>query len=139
MGRSNPVLPRPIQDKLEDVGLIGKDAEPIRSSQAIDLKKSQVRNVVSFAIPSIGQSRKATLTVTVDFKPNEPDKRKVDVKFRACRVAVTSSPVNINIPLGIVGPTGWLRTGYIDETMRITRGHKGSIFILLRPSMQSKK
>jgi hypothetical protein len=61
-GRANPVLPRPIQDRLEEVGLISQDAEPVKSSQAIDLKKRQVRNVVSFAIPSLGQSRKASVT-----------------------------------------------------------------------------
>ena len=69
----------------------------------------------------------------VDFKPNAVDNRKVDVKFQACKVVVNDSPIKLNIPLGIIGPTGWLRTAYIDETMRITRGHKGSIFILIRP------
>jgi hypothetical protein len=169
-GRANPVLPRSIQDRLEQVGLLvvsSPDAEPVKSSQAIDLKKQQVRNVVSFTIPSLlGQTRKASLTgtphdiiiaillvhfkklgpsltpfscsvlfraVLVDFKPNTVDQRKVDVKFRECKVVVNRSPININIPLGILGPTGWLRTGYIDESMRITRGHKGSVFILTRP------
>jgi hypothetical protein len=61
-GRANPVLPRRVQDRLEKIGLMNKDAAPVRSSQAIDLKKSQVRNVVSFAIPSIRKDRKATLT-----------------------------------------------------------------------------
>jgi hypothetical protein len=46
-GRANPVLPRRVQDRLEKIGLMKKDAAPVRSSQAIDLKKSQVRNVVS--------------------------------------------------------------------------------------------
>jgi hypothetical protein len=61
-GRANPVLPRPIQDRLEKIGLISQEADPIRSSQAIDLKKQQVRNVVAFTLPSFGQARKATLT-----------------------------------------------------------------------------
>jgi hypothetical protein len=142
-GRSNPVLPRPIQDRLEKIGVIRQDADPIRSSQAIDLKKGQVRNIVTFTLPSLfpgrgGKPSKATLTVTVDFQPNNQDSRKVDVKFQACRVVITNTPVDVNIPLGIIGPTGWLRTGYIDETMRITRGHKGSVFVLSRPSKQTK-
>ena len=62
MGRANPVLPRPLQDRLEKIGLISQEADPIKSSQAIDLKKQQVRNVVSFALPSFGQPRKASLT-----------------------------------------------------------------------------
>ena len=141
-GRSNPVLPQPIQDRLEKMGVIQQDADPIRSSQAIDLKKGQVRNVVTFTLPRLlprgGKPSKATLTVTVDFQPNNQDSRKIDVKFQACRVVITNTPVDANIPLGIIGPTGWLRTGYIDETMRITRGHKGSVFVLSRPSKQSK-
>lgn len=67
-GRANPVLPRSIQDRLEKVGLLvvaSPDADPVKSSQAIDLKKQQVRNVVSFTIPSLlGQTRKASLTGT---------------------------------------------------------------------------
>ena len=144
-GRSNPVLPQPIQDRLEKMGVIQQDADPIRSSQAIDLKKRQVRNIVTFTLPPLfsfpgrrNKPSKATLTVTVDFQPNNQDSRKIDVKFQACRVVITNTPVDANIPLGIIGPTGWLRTGYIDETMRITRGHKGSVFVLSRPSKQSK-
>lgn len=64
-GRANPILPRPIQDRLEKVGLIlSQDADPVKSSQSIDLKKQQVRNVVSFTLPSLGQPRKASLTGT---------------------------------------------------------------------------
>ena len=135
-GRSNPVLPRQLQDRLEQIGLIQKDSEAsvTRSSQAIDLKRKQVRNVVAFNIPSVPEPRKATLTVTVDFQPSDLDKRRVNVKFRACRVAVSKSPIDFTIPLGIIGPTGWLRTVYIDDQIRITRGHKGSVFVLSRPS-----
>jgi hypothetical protein len=31
-----------------------------------------------------------------------------------------------------------LRTGYIDEDLRITRGHKGSVFILSRAAKKLK-
>ena len=139
MGRANPVLPRPVQDRLETIGFIEKDATPVKSTQAIDTKENQVRNVVTFTVPSFGGSRKATLTVTVDFSPNDHDKRTIDVKFRACRVFINKSPFDFNIPLGIIGPTGWLRTTYIDETMRITRGNKGSIFVLTRTSKKSQQ
>lgn len=67
-GRANPVLPRPFQDQLEKMGLISQEADPIRSSQAIDLKKRQVRNVVGFTLPSLGQPRKASLTGTFTCK-----------------------------------------------------------------------
>jgi hypothetical protein len=141
-GRANPFLPRPVQDRLEKMGII-QQADAMRSTQAIDLKKGQVRNVVAFNLPPLPvlgkQTRKATLTVTVDFKPNGQDKRKLDVKFQACRVVITASPVDFVIPLGIIGPTGWLSTGYIDDTIRITRGHKGSVFVLSRPSQLKKR
>jgi hypothetical protein len=139
-GRANPFLPRPVQDRLEKMGII-QQADAVRSTQAVDLKKGQVRNVVAFNLPSLPvlgkKTRKATLTVTVDFKPNGQDERKLDVKFQACRVV--ASPVDFVIPLGIIGPTGWLRTGYIDDTVRVTRGHKGSVFVLSRPSQLNKR
>jgi hypothetical protein len=150
-GRRNPVLPRRIQDILEQLGVIdtstpsntaGSQSRSIRSStQSIDLTKGEVRNVVGFVVPSVRrkQQRRASLTVSVKFKPNSGDSRRVDVKFQACRVRISDSPININIPLGIIGPRGWLRTAYIDDDLRITRGHKGSVFVLSRPAKSPKK
>ena len=132
-GRAIPFLPRPVQDRLEKLGLL-KGIENVRSTQSIDLKKCQVRNVVSFVLPSFGEKpRKATLVVSVDFAPNANDPRKIDVKFQACRVMV-GDWMDFTIPLDVIGPTGWLRTTYIDDTMRVTRGHKGSVFVLSRTS-----
>jgi len=155
-GRSNPILPQNIQDKLEEIGLLLSDDDDdeiddgpaVKSIQAIDGKKKRVRNVVSvlvkspLPIPFLTKSSKnrntnrvrGSLTVDVSFTPNKVDARKIDVKFDGCRISVQNSPLDITIPLGPVGPTGWLRTTYIDETMRITRGHKGSVFILKRTS-----
>jgi len=138
----------------------------VRSSQAIDLKNKKVRNVVNFQtnypLPRLrlnpfpflkstttqdGIRPKASgirgfLTVDVNFEPSKDDARRVDVKFDACRLSVEDSPfpipVDIKFPLGVVGPTGWLRTGYIDDDIRITRGHKGSVFILSRTSKSKK-
>ena len=135
-GRVNPVLPRPVQDQLERIGLIKVDDElsNIRSTQAIDLKRGRVRNVVTFGIPSPGNApRRASLTVDIDFTPDVINKRRVNVKFQACRVVVPKSPIDFTIPLGLLGPTGWLDTNYIDDNVRITRGHKGSVFVLKRP------
>jgi hypothetical protein len=44
-GRSDPFLPRSIQDRLERMGFQRGSA---RSSQVIDLKNERVRNVVTF-------------------------------------------------------------------------------------------
>jgi len=136
------------------MGIIQPTSTPVRSSQAIDLQKRIVRNVVTFSVPP--RNTRATVTgtssslldclfflanlihcclaVNVTFTPDSTDLRKINVKFQSCRVKLQDSPLDVTIPLGIVGPTGWLRTSYIDESMRITRGHKGSIFILTRPS-----
>jgi hypothetical protein len=131
---------------------------PVRSSQAIDLKNQRVRNVVSFQAKSpipFQPTRntnhndknifKGFLTVDVKFKPNPTDARKINVKFEACRLRIRDAPlalpfpVDLTVPLGIIGPTGWLRTGYIDDEIRITRGHKGSVFILKRTARKSRK
>ena len=132
-GRFNPVLPRPVQDRLEELGVI-QDTQAARSSQSVDLQKKRVRNVVSVSLPAI--DRRASLTVDVRFKPNQEDKRRVDVKFESCRLFVPKSPLDVTFPLGVFGPTGWLRTGYIDDVVRITQGHKGSVFVLSRTSQK---
>jgi hypothetical protein len=143
-GRSNPMLPQNIQDRLEKMGVLSDQANSgssFVSSQAINLKKKRVRNVVSFEarnlLPFGRKQAKGLITVDVRFSPNSGDARRVDVKFDACRLTVRDSPLDINFPLGVVGPTGWLRTDYIDEDIRITRGHKGSVFILSRTAKRT--
>jgi len=177
LGRASPILPRNIQDKLEEIGLLSPslgnvrddtndessdtNRPPVRSNQIIDLKKFRVRNIVAFEvaappllpplpffIPKTGSDSgnrsasavvRGSLTVDVKFTPNKLDLRKVDVKFESCRLVLQQRPLPLDItfPLGPIGPTGWLRTGYIDDTIRITRGHKGSVFILTRASKNS--
>jgi hypothetical protein len=70
--------------------------------------------------------------VDIKFKPTSDDSRRVDVRFQACRLIVPNTRIKANFPLGPLGPKGWLRTDYIDEALRITRGHKGSVFVLAR-------
>lgn len=131
-GRSNPILPRAIEDRLEEAGLTTSVGD-FRSTQTIDMKSKQVINVVAVDINVFGKQQRATVTVLVDFVPNRMNARQIDVKFQACRFNVKSSLVDWKIPLGVFGPTGWLKTVYIDDTIRITRGHKGSVFVLKRP------
>jgi hypothetical protein len=75
------------------------------------------------------------VAVDVDFRPDPSDPRRVNVKFRSCAVRVPTwfPSKELKFPLGIAGPTGWLRTVYLDEDLRVTRGHKGSVFVLRRP------
>uniref|UniRef100_A0A7S4A935 Plastid lipid-associated protein/fibrillin conserved domain-containing protein n=1 Tax=Pseudo-nitzschia australis TaxID=44445 RepID=A0A7S4A935_9STRA len=134
-GRANPVLPREIQDVLERTGILeasgGTKLAPIRSSQGIDRRRKRVRNVVNVQIKRPFPV-KGALIVDVDFKPNDRDQRRIDVKFDSCRFVFQNAKIDQKFNLGILGPTGWLRTGYIDDRIRITRGHKGSVFILSR-------
>ena len=163
-GRSNPILPQGIQNTLEDIGLLrsatsnqsrssdddsnNSNNNTIKSTQAIDLKKNRIRNVVAFTINNAlplpffnnkddnnnNKAIRGFITVDVKGKPNPNDERKIDVKFDTCRISIldTTPKIDITFPLGIFGPTGWLRTTYVDDTIRITRGHKGSVFILSR-------
>jgi len=134
-GRANPVLPRELQDVLERTGVLevsgGTKLAPIRSSQGIDIRRKRVRNVVNVQIKK-PFSVKASLIVDVDFRPNAEDQRRVDVKFDSFRIIFQNANVDRKFNLGVFGPRGWLRTGYIDDRIRITRGHKGSVFILSR-------
>lgn len=148
-GRSNPVLPRQMQEALEDMGVIDRPTDAktgersegsaaTKSTQTIDLKRGVVSNVVSVPLPAspfLDGRKRATLTVDVDFKPNASDSRRIDVKFQSCRFVLPAPfgrKIDATLPLGPIGPTGWLRTTYIDDSARITRGHKGSVFILKR-------
>lgn len=110
----------------------------IRSTQSINIKKGQIRNVVAFQVnnptPLFSKNGRTNGFITVDVKGsiNPNDARKIDVKFDKCRFTLKESPIDATFPLGLIGPTGWLRTLYVDEEFRITRGHKGSVFILCR-------
>ena len=130
-------MPLDIQNALTDSGFLSSEQQdalendPGRTStQTIDVKKRRVINVVS--LPLQGSKTPASLTVRVDFTPYPPDARRINVKFQSFSI-VWGDLIKLNLPLGLLGPTGWLRTTYLDEDMRITRGHKGSVFVLKRP------
>jgi hypothetical protein len=58
-------------------------------------------------------------------------------KIDSCRLKASKLPVDWNPPLvGIIGPTGWLKTVYIDDKMRVTRGPKDRCLFC---SAQAKK
>jgi len=147
-GRANPVLPRPIQDRLEEAGIVSPTVFS-KSTQSIDPKSKLVKNVVAFGLgggkkednddknTKRKKQKPASLTVTVAYDPDPTDPRRINVKFQSCLVNIPNTPINFNIPLGIFGPTGWLRTVYIDDKIRVTRGHKGSVFILRKPGARS--
>lgn len=117
---------------------IVQQAASTRSSQFVDLKKQRVRNVVSFQVSSLLKKR-ITLVVDIQFTANSQDARRIDVKFESCLISIPDiKPLKkIKIPLGFIGPRGWLSTQYIDDDFRITRSHKGSVFVLIRAKSQN--
>ena len=138
-----------IQEKLEEIGLLVDTTRSsvFRSTQSINLSKNMIRNVVSFEINnptplfSMNGRTRGTITVDVTGTPDRTDVRRINVKFNACRVTIRNSPgIDVTFPLpGIIGPTGWLRTVYVDDDIRIAHGHKGSVFILRRTTVQHEK
>ncbi len=57
------------------------------------------------------------------------------VAFRKVRLTLGPVPT-LTIPLGWVndgrGPEGWLDTTYLGENVRISKGNKGTTFVLVR-------
>jgi len=105
------------------------------STQTIDLKLQQVHNVVVVKLNVLGVGkRRASITVSVDLAPNLVDPRCVNVKFCTCQTVILQTPIDIVLPLGVFGPTGWLRTVYIDDSIHVMQGNKGSVFVLQHPS-----
>ena len=108
------------------------------------MRKNRIRNVVAFEVnnptPLFSKEGRTRGFITVDIRgaPDLTDARRINVKFEACRVTLADSPIDIDFPLGAVGPTGWLRTAYVDDDIRITRGHKGSVFILCRTTKKNE-
>ena len=68
-----------------------------------------------------------TNAVAVDIAPKT--RNKVAVKFTRFQLG----PLSFAAPAGL---TGELETSYLDQTMRISRGDQGNVFVLLRESTE---
>jgi PAP_fibrillin len=80
-------------------------------------------------------TRRSTQKISIANLPHG-DPRRIEAKFAACRVVtVAQTPIAVRLPLQEFGgrPRGWFRTTFVDDDFRITRGNKGSIFILCHP------
>lgn len=137
-------------------------AASIKSTQVIDLDTGKVRNVVSFGLrrfrrqqrlrPSLFKRRpvelddskynerrhavlRASMAISIDFAPDAWDARRIHVKCQSFQFFVPTLNIDWTVPLlGAAGPVGWMRTQYVDDDLRIARGHKGTVFVLRRPS-----
>eukprot|EP00669_Euglena_mutabilis_P004725 TRINITY_DN16080_c0_g1_i1.p4 TRINITY_DN16080_c0_g1~~TRINITY_DN16080_c0_g1_i1.p4 ORF type:complete len:172 (+),score=51.75 TRINITY_DN16080_c0_g1_i1:69-518(+) len=132
-GAADPILPADLQRRLES--LFGAApgtlvAPSATSTQGIDVARRKIVNTVRFTAP-FGVA--GTVLVEVGWAPcPDPGRgRRVNVKFERCRLSGPRLPT-LDIPLGPFGPPGWLETTVLDSDLRISRGHKGSVFVLRR-------
>lgn len=95
------------------------------NSQNIDVQAGRVENIAEFTTLFGIQGElniQGTIRVVSDVR--------VDVEF--VRFILRVGKLSTAVPLTWVKPTGHVDTTYLDETLRIGRGDKGSIFVNAR-------
>ena len=102
-------------------GGVGELLRSIRNEQIVDLTKKRVENFVDLEI----LGRKTRVVVRGEIKPLDEFNRKVQVTF-------TDWSFDDFVTLPLPRPTGGLENTYCDETMRISRGSRGGVFITTR-------
>ena len=96
-------------------------AQSIRNEQIVDLTNESVENFVDLEI----LGRETRVVVRGEIKPLDKNQRKVQVTF-------TDWSFDNLVTLPLPRPTGGLENTYCDETMRISRGSRGGVFITTR-------
>lgn len=107
--------------KKERGGGGGELFRSIRNEQIVDLARKRVENFVDLEI----LGRKTRVVVRGEIKPLDEFNRKVQVTF-------TDWSFDDFVTLPLPRPTGGLENTYCDETMRISRGSRGGVFITTR-------
>ena len=98
-----------------------KYLKSIRNEQIVDLTNESVENFVDLEI----LGRETRVVVRGEIKPLDKNQRKVQVTF-------TDWSFDNLVTLPLPRPTGGLENTYCDETMRISRGSRGGVFITTR-------
>ena len=93
----------------------------IRNEQIVDLKNGRVENLVDVEI----LGRETRVVVRGEIKLLDENQEKVQVTF-------TDWSFGDVVTLPLPRPTGGLENTYCDETMRISRGSRGGVFITTR-------
>ena len=93
----------------------------IRNEQIVDLKNGRVENLVDVEI----LGRETRVVVRGEIKLLDKNQEKVQVTF-------TDWSFGDVVTLPLPRPTGGLENTYCDETMRISRGSRGGVFITTR-------
>ena len=95
--------------------------------QRIDLESKSIDNLAEFTLLGVGgylNIKGSAVQISDD---------RVEVGFIDCELKL--GPLQpLKIPLEWVKARGWVETTYLDETLRIGRGDKGSIFLAARIS-----
>ena len=99
----------------------GELFKSIRNEQIVDLTNESVENFVDLEI----LGRETRVVVRGEIKPLDKNQRKVQVTF-------TDWSFDNLVTLPLPRPTGGLENTYCDETMRISRGSRGGVFITTR-------
>ena len=119
-GSSNNHLPLSF-DRLQQLGHVAK------ATQSVDFVGRTLSNVMA-----IGNDNMGSIQIDISFSPSLADERCIIIKCETFRLRFGGGFPSLSIPLGPVGPVGWLKTTYIDQNIRIARGNLGSVFILKR-------
>ena len=99
----------------------GELIKSIRNEQIVDLTNESVENFVDLEI----LGRETRVVVRGEIKPLDKNQRKVQVTF-------TDWSFDNLVTFPLPRPTGGLENTYCDETMRISRGSRGGVFITTR-------
>lgn len=91
--------------------------------QRIDVLGGRVDNIAPFTI--LGNT--GEFLITGSAKPLDDGKR-LGVTFDAVELRLGSLPP-FCIGLGWANASGWVRTTYVDDNLRVGRGDKGSVFV----------
>ncbi len=107
-----------------------------RNAQTVDVAAGVVRNEVELDL--VGPTTTTTTTVCIGV---DGEIRAEDALARDAVVTFTSFDVrarfggestSLALTLPLPRPRGWLTTTFCDETMRVSRGGQGGVFVLTR-------
>jgi len=112
----------------------------VQAENANFLQKTLADKVQNFQILFTDEEGRSRVENLVDFgplkiraeafcKPASADRTKVDIKRVIFVVGPLQIPFEVNRKRGPDDPVGYVDWLYLDESIRITRGSKGSLFI----------
>ncbi|KAL0908330.1 hypothetical protein M5K25_022819 [Dendrobium thyrsiflorum] len=100
--------------------------------QTIDVAKGRAINVINFNAKGL---KLLTGQLTIEASYTITSKTRVNIKLE--NSIITPDQKNYDLLIEIFNPAGWLDITYIDDSMRIGRDDKGTIFVLERVAQES--